>query len=110
LTFNPDQAMVLTDGRIALPATMLGFALDRRNPPADLEMVAPPLYVMANQGGRWVVDEVLVYCPFAGCGPVLQSLADEAGVPVPNLTIPVPWTIPGGTATPVSTPKATPGL
>lgn len=106
LTFNPEQATVLADGRIAIPATMLGFALDRRNPPADLDVVAPPLYVMANDSGRWVVDEVLVYCPFAGCGPVWQMLAEKAGVPLPTLTIPVPWTMPSGgkTATPAASP------
>ncbi|MGC4192391.1 MAG: hypothetical protein QM589_14670 [Thermomicrobiales bacterium] len=118
VTFDPMHAVSLDDGRIALPATMLGFLLDGQRvtqediarfdvdlPPLDA--VAPPLYVMTQESGHWVVDEVLTYCPFAGCGPVWTWLAEDGGVPLPAPDVPVPWAIPTGTATPVASPGST---
>lgn len=115
LTFDPANAMELADGRIAIPATMLGFMLDGHSVTQDdlarrgtdlpaLDVVAPPLYVMTQESGRWVVDEVLTYCPYAGCGPVWQAWAEEGMVPVPSMDGPVPWTISTGTATPAASP------
>ncbi|MGC4104837.1 MAG: hypothetical protein QM753_00590 [Thermomicrobiales bacterium] len=114
LAFDPANAEALADGRIAIPATMQGFGLDGRSLTvgeiAALDVVAPPLYVMARTSDGWVVDEVLTYCPFAGCGPVWVGLAEDGGVPVPTLDVPdsLPWTIPSGssTATPVASPTS----
>jgi len=106
LAFDPAHATALTDGRIAIPATMLGFSPDRQSMTKQeldaLDVVAPPLYVMAKTPDGWVVDEVLTYCPFAGCGPVWAWLAEDGGVPVPMLDVPAPWTIQPGTATPIA--------
>lgn len=112
LAFDPVNAVALADGRIAIPSTMLGFEINRRpltaQQRAALDVVAPPLYVMAQESGRWVVDEVLTYCPFVGCGPVWAWLAAEGGIAVPALALPgpLPWTLPPGaaTATPVASP------
>lgn len=110
LAFDPANAVALADGRIAIPATMLGFDIDRRpltaQQLAELEVVAPPLYVMTKESGNWVINEVLTYCPFSGCGSVWAWLAEQGGVPLPALDVPLPWTIPTGTAT--ATPAASP--
>ncbi|MGN6033001.1 MAG: hypothetical protein ACTHQE_15215, partial [Thermomicrobiales bacterium] len=110
LTFNPANALLLEDGRIAIPATALYWKDDSWKPQQwqidESDSFSTVLYVLTGASGSWKVDETLAFCPYAGCSATWETWARQHGVPVPALDVPLPWTIPSGT--PTTTPGATP--
>lgn len=108
LTFNSANALLLEDGRIAIPATALYWKDDSWKPQQwqidESDSFSTVLYVLAGASGTWKVDETLAFCPYAGCSATWETWASQHGVPVPALDVPLPWTIPAGTAT--ATPAA----
>lgn len=67
LTYNPDAAFVLDDGRILIPETMLIW--DTETPRSDeshqissQSILTGQVIILANEDGRWKVDELLYIC------------------------------------------------
>ena len=120
LTFDPANALLLEDGRIAIPATALYWKDDFWEPQQwqidESDSFSTVLYVLTDASGTWKVDETLTFCPYAGCYSSWEAWANQVGIPVPTLDVPgpLPWTIPAGTATPAASPEsegtATPAL
>jgi len=69
--YNPDHAMLLADGRVAIPTTVLYWAGDPNAPTmeevnAETQTVRAML-IMTNISGNWKLDEQLYLCQGADC-------------------------------------------
>ena len=62
----PTHAVLLPDGRIAIPESMIAFErvedLSYRGDPATWETHVSTLVVLSDASGQWVIDEQLPFC------------------------------------------------
>ena len=56
MAFEPENALLLDDGRVAIPGTKL-FASDPEDP-----FLPGGITIFSNESGEWLVDEMLPFC------------------------------------------------
>lgn len=80
--FDPNNAMELTDGRVAMPVTLMYWSGDPNVPTQDQidgsTRLSTYVVILSNSSGEWLVDEQLFFCPFEDC----DAFWAEQGLPV----------------------------
>jgi hypothetical protein len=97
--YLPDEAITFTDGRVAIPSTLLvsddeSWAIAQQQPYQET-----PLTIWAQVGGIWLIDETLPLC-IGDCDAFWQQIAAREGTTIAP-TVPFSPT-PATTATPVA--------
>ena len=110
----PSQAVLLPDGRIAIPESLIGLegdeALSSRGAPESWPLHISMLVVLSDASGQWLVDDVLPFCVGDCDGfwseqetiaeQLRASATEEAGVDATPVATPEEdafwWTWPSG--------------